>query len=167
MAEHFLKDSEMFRIWMLAEHCLNLAEFLFKCSENFHYNLLSLNQSEFLLKYWFTIIWSLNLAEFLGQWSSSRLQGETRYSLLSQWIYMWNMKALSVMVQKLWPRLKFSKCRSKVTVKGSKYDTDEKVLSQGIHMWNIKAKPLMVQKLWPRLKFSKCRSKVTVKGQKV
>ena len=74
---------------------------------------------------------------------------------------MWNMKALSLTVQKLWPRLKFSKCRSKVKV--TKFGNDGNVLTQGIHLWNMKAISLMVHKLWSRLKFLKCRSKVMVK----
>ena len=36
--------------------------------------------------------------------------------VLSEGIYMCNMKALALMFQKLWPRLKFLKSRSKVKV---------------------------------------------------
>ena len=79
------------------------------------------------------------------------------------------MNALSLMVQKLWSRLKFSKWRSKVTVKvtRSKYWYRWKGLVTRIHMSNMKALSPTVQKLWPRLKFSKCRSKVTVTRSKV
>ena len=67
---------------------------------------------------------------------------------------MCNMKGLALTVQKLWPRLKFLKSRSKV--KGHKVKnsvSNGKVLSEGIHMCNIKGLTLSVQKLWPRLKF--------------
>ena len=38
--------------------------------------------------------------------------------VLSEEIYMCNMKGLALTFQKLWPRLKFMKSRSKVKVKG-------------------------------------------------
>ena len=73
------------------------------------------------------------------------------WKVLSQWIHMCNMKALSLKVWKLWPRLKFFKSRSNFKVKI--YGTMWKVLSQGIHMCNMKASSLLVWKLWSRLKF--------------
>ena len=80
------------------------------------------------------------------------------------------MKALALTVKKLWPRLKFLKCSSKVKVKGHKvkqFVLNGKVLSGGIYMCNMKGLALTVQKLWPRLKFLKSRSKVKVKGHRV
>ena len=59
------------------------------------------------------------------------------------------MKALSLLVQKLCPRLSFLKSRSKVKVKN--FGIDRKVLSQGIHLCNIKALSPFVKKLWSRL----------------
>ena len=41
--------------------------------------------------------------------------------ILSQAIHMSNMKAQSQRVQKLWPRLKFLKSRSKFKVKETRY----------------------------------------------
>ena len=64
------------------------------------------------------------------------------------------MKALSLLVQKLLPRLSFFKSRSKVKVKVTKsknFGIDRKVLSQGIHLCNIKALSPFVKKLWSRL----------------
>ena len=74
------------------------------------------------------------------------------WKVLSQGIHMWNMKVLSLVVHKLWPRLKFLKSRSNFKVKN--YCMMWKVLSQGIHMWNMQVLSLVVHKLWPRLKFS-------------
>ena len=79
------------------------------------------------------------------------------------------MKALSLTIQKIWPRLKFLKSGSKVKVKGQKvknFVSSGKVLSEGIYMCNMnnmKGLALTVQKLWPRLKFLKSRSKIEVK----
>ena len=81
---------------------------------------------------------------------------------MSQGIHMCNMKALSLLVGKLWPRLKFFKSRSNFKVKN--YVTMWKVLSQGIHICNMKALSLLVRKLWPRLKFFKSRSNFKVKN---
>ena len=56
------------------------------------------------------------------------------------------MKALSLLVQKLWPRLSFFKSRSKVKVKvkkSKKICIDRKVLSQGIHLCNIGSKVMV------------------------
>ena len=100
------------------------------------------------------------------------------WKVLSQGIHMCNMKALSLVVRKLWPRLKFFKSRSNFKVKASSQATVfESVFyslhtergsrrrtkipwlatmrsrSQGIHMCNMKALSLLVRKLWPRLKF--------------
>ena len=71
---------------------------------------------------------------------------------------MCNMKALSLLVRKLWPRLKFFKSRSDFKVKVTTHEVKNygpmrKVLSQGIYMCNMKALSLLVRKLWPRLKF--------------
>ena len=76
------------------------------------------------------------------------------------------MKALSLLVGKLWPRLKFFKSRSnfKVKVTRSKnYGTMWKVLSQGIYICNMEALSLLVRKFWPRSKFFKSRSNFRVK----
>ena len=51
----------------------------------------------------------------------SRSQGQNFVSngkVLSEGIYMENMQALALAVQKLWPKLKFLKSSSKVKVKG-------------------------------------------------
>ena len=86
------------------------------------------------------------------------------WKVLSQAIHMCNMKAPSLLVRKLWPRLNYFKSRSKFKVKN--YGTMWKVLSQAIHICNImnmKALSLLVRKLWPRLKFFKSKSKFKVK----
>ena len=41
----------------------------------------------------------------------------TMWKVLSQWIHIFNMKSLSLLVWKLWPRLKFFKSRSNFKVK--------------------------------------------------
>ena len=59
----------------------------------------------------------------VGQRSRSRSQGQnfgTDGKVLSQGIHMWNMKALSLTVQKLWSRLKFSKLKVKGHGQGHK-----------------------------------------------
>ena len=61
---------------------------------------------------------------------------------------MCNMKALSLLVRKSWPRLKFFKSRSNFKVKVTRY---------------MKALSLPVRKSWPRLKFFKSRSNFKVK----
>ena len=72
-------------------------------------------------------------------------------------MYICNMKALHLLVKKLWLRLKCSKSRSNVKVTGSKIlvsITDHgKVLSQGMYICNLKALHLLVKKLRQRLKF--------------
>ena len=73
------------------------------------------------------------------------------WKVLSQGIHMCNMKALSLPVWKLWPRLKFFKSRSNFKVKVTR--TKLMVLSWGIHIWNMKALSLLVWKLCPKLKF--------------
>ena len=79
------------------------------------------------------------------------------------------MKALALMVQKLWPRLKFLKSRSKVKFKvtWSKilYKMEMTCLCE--YTCNMKGLALMVQNIRPRLKFLKGSSKVKVKGHKV
>ena len=64
------------------------------------------------------------------------------------------MKALSLLVQKLWPRLSFFKSKVKSQGQGHEvknFGIDRKVLSQGIHLCNIKALSPFVKKLWSRL----------------
>ena len=80
-----------------------------------------------------------------------------------------NMKALSLLVWKLWSRLKIFKSRSNFKVKVKNYDTMWKVLSEGIHMCNMKALSLLVRNLWQRLKFFISRSnfKVNVTRSKI
>ena len=56
----------------------------------------------------------------VGQTSRSRSLGQkfgTCGKVLSQGMYIWNMKALPLLVRKLWPRLKFFKSRSNFKVK--------------------------------------------------
>ena len=50
-----------------------------------------------------------------------------------------NMKALSLSVQMLWPRIRFFKSRSKVKVEVKMLGINRKVSSQRIHMFNMKA----------------------------
>ena len=89
----------------------------------------------------------------VGQTSRSMSLGQkcTHGKVLSQGMYICNMKALPLLVKKLCPRLKFFKRRSRS--QGQKFGTHGKVLSQGMHICNIKALPLLVRKLWPRLIF--------------
>ena len=64
------------------------------------------------------------------------------------------MKALSLLFQKLWPRLSFFKSRSKFKVKVTKSKilvSTERSMSQGIHLCNIKSLSPFVKKLWSRL----------------
>ena len=81
----------------------------------------------------------------------------TMRKVLSQGIHMCNMKALSLLVRKLWPRLKFFKSGVKLQGQGhevTNYGTMwKRSMSQGIHMCKIKALSLLVRKLWPRIKF--------------
>ena len=59
----------------------------------------------------------------VGQKSRSRSRGKNFVSnrkVLPQEKHMWNVKALSLLVEKLWPRLTFFKSRSKVKVKVKK-----------------------------------------------
>ena len=93
------------------------------------------------------------------------------WKFLSQGIHKCNMKDLSLLVRKLWPRLKFFKSRSNFQGQGHKlkiYGTMWEVLSKGIHKCNMKALSLLVRNLWPRLKFFKSwsKSKVKVTGSK-
>ena len=57
----------------------------------------------------------------VGQTSRSRLQGQkfhgTNRKVLSQGMFIWNTKALPLLVRKLWPRLKFFKSWSNLKVK--------------------------------------------------
>ena len=89
--------------------------------------------------------------------------------VLSQGIDVCNIKALSLLVQKLWSRLSFFKSRSKVKVKVMR---QKNLVPTGRYchkkytceIW--KPLSLLVQKLWPRLSFFKSRSKVKVKVTK-
>ena len=57
---------------------------------------------------------------YVGQMSPSRSPGQNFFAWLERphkEMYTWNMKARPLMIQKLWQRLKFLECRSKVTVK--------------------------------------------------
>ena len=76
----------------------------------------------------------------------------TKWKVLSQ-KHMCNMKALPVLVWKLWPRLNFSKVGQTSRSQCPKLWYQVKVLSQEIHMCNMKAMHLLVWKLWPRLMF--------------
>ena len=99
----------------------------------------------------------------VGQISRSRSQGQKLWyhvykKVLSQRIHMSNMKALSLLVSKLWPRLKFFKstCRSnfKVKVTRSKIMVPCERSCHKEYTYEImKALSLMVWKLCPRLKF--------------
>ena len=71
----------------------------------------------------------------------------TDRKVLPQGISMLNLKALSILVQKLMPRLSFFKRRSKVKVKVKIFGTKRKVLPQEIHTCNMKAPSLLVKKL--------------------
>ena len=110
----------------------------------------------------------------VGQNSRSRSLGQKILVPMErscqQRMYIWNMKALPLLVRKLWPRLKFFKSRSifKVKVTRSKiFGTHGKVLSQGMYICNMKVLTLLVRKLWLRLKFFKSRSNVKVTRSKL
>ena len=69
---------------------------------------------------------------------------------------MCNIKALSLLVRKLWPKFKVFQMKVKLQGQGHKvknHGTMWKVLSSATHMCNMKALSLLVRKLWPRLKF--------------
>ena len=68
----------------------------------------------------------------------------TNRKVLLQGIHICNIKALSLLVQKLLPRLIFF---SKVGHKVKIFGTDRKILSQGTHICNMKALSLLIQKL--------------------
>ena len=73
----------------------------------------------------------------------------TMLKILSQEIHMCNMEALSLLVRKLCPRLKFYQKEVKLQGQGHEvknYGTMWKVFSQEIHMCNMKA--LVVTCLW-------------------
>ena len=72
----------------------------------------------------------------------------TMWKVLSQEIHMCNMKALSLLVRKLWPRVKFFRRRSncKVKVTRSKIMVPcERSCQKKIHMCNMKALYLLVR----------------------
>ena len=86
--------------------------------------------------------------------------------VLSQGMYICNMKALPLLIRKLWSRLKVFKKEVKCQGQGHKvknFGTHGKVFSQGIYICNMNVLPLLVRKLWPRLKFFKSRSNFRVK----
>ena len=74
----------------------------------------------------------------------------TYKKISSQGIFMWNIKALALTIQKLLARLKFSKSRSNSKVKVTR---SKLFVPMRIFMWNIKALALTVQKLLARLMF--------------
>ena len=86
-------------------------------------------------------------------------------NVLSQGMYMYYVKALPLLVRKLWPRLKFFKRRSNVKVKvtRSKILLSMKRSCHKKYICNTKALTLLVKKVWPRLEFFKRRSNVKVK----
>ena len=106
-----------------------------------------------------------------GQGNEVRNYG-TMWKDLSQEIHMCNMKALSLLVRKLWPRFKFFKGRSnfKVRVTRSEIMVPCERSCHKIYICVI-CKPYLfsVSKLWPRLKFFRSRSnfKVKVKRSKI
>ena len=83
----------------------------------------------------------------------------TTCKVLAQEIHMCNIKALSLLVRKLWPSLKFLKRMSnfKVKVMRSKIMglCEKSCYKEYTYMciYNMKALSLTVKKLWPRLKF--------------
>ena len=104
----------------------------------------------------------------VGQTLMSRSEGQnygTLWKVLSQEIHMCKIKALPLLVWKLWPRLKFFKSRSNFNVKvaGSKIMVPCERSCQKEYACNMKVLPLIVWKLWPRLKFFKSRSNFKVK----
>ena len=101
----------------------------------------------------------------VGQTLMSKSRGQnygTMWKVLSQGIQMCNMKVLSLLVRKLWPRLKFlfthhtrtgtptqtvglwHKLPVQLSQLTKNYGTMWKVLSQGIHICNIKDLSLVV-----------------------
>ena len=81
------------------------------------------------------------MLKFLKSCSKVKVKGHkvknfvSNGKVLSEEIYMCNMKGLALTVQKLWPRLKFLKSRSKVKVKGHRvkiFGFNRKVSSGGI-----------------------------------
>ena len=67
---------------------------------------------------------------------------------------MCNMNAISVLVQKLRPRLSFLKKNVKSQGHRVKtFGTNRKVLPQGTYTCNMKALLFFIQKLQPRLRF--------------
>ena len=69
---------------------------------------------------------------------------------------MWNIKAIVIIVQKLFARLKFKKKWVKLQGQAHRVKNNGfhgKILSQVIRMWNTKTLALTVQKVWARIKF--------------
>ena len=100
----------------------------------------------------------------VGQISRSRSLGQKFW-------YRWkglvtrnvHMKALPLLVRKLWPRLKFLKVGQTARSRslGQKFWYPWRgLVTRNVHM---KSLPLLVRKLWPRLKFFKSRSNFKVK----
>ena len=102
----------------------------------------------------------------IGQTWRWRSRGQTYCTfgnVLLQVMHMWNMKALPLTVQKLLSRLKFSKCRSKLTVKVKYVGTDERSCHKEYTCEIWMSYLLRIQRYDQCYLFSKCRSKVTVK----
>ena len=85
-----------------------------------------------------------------------RLQSRSHILVLSKGIHMWNMKALPATVEKLW-RLKFSKCRSNVTMSKNLIQTE--MYFQKEYTCEIWKSYLSQFKSYDQWKFSKSRSR--------
>ena len=107
---------------------------------------------------------------FFFKWSNVKVKRlSTNSKILSQAIFMWNIKALALTIEILLTGSKYSKCRPEDQGhKVKNVGTHRKVLILKILMWNIKALAHTIQML---LKFSKSRSnskvKVTIVGTQV
>ena len=88
------------------------------------------------------VICNVKVLKYVGQKSLSRLQGQS-FSIngkaSSQGMYMWNMKALPIMVQKLRHISNFQIWRSKVMVKVTSLGVNGKASSQGMscEIWQL------------------------------
>jgi lauroyl/myristoyl acyltransferase len=90
----------------------------------------------------------------------------TNKKVLSWGRHIWNMKAISLAIQTIWPMLTLFKSGSNFKGQGHKiksYNTNKKVLSWGRHILNMKALSLAIQKIWPMLTFLKSGSNFKVK----
>ena len=102
-----------------------------------------------------------------------KLQGQGGYvknhgtarKVLSQEMYVWKIKALLLLVRKLWPRLKCFKRRSNFKVKRAKILVQMERpwhKESTCEIWKMKNLSVMFGKLWPRKFFIK-RSNFKVK----